>query len=247
MMELIRCLRGPEGCPWDREQSHHSLKRNLLEECYEVLEAIDAQDSDKLAEELGDVLVQVAFHSQMAEEAGKFRVGDVVARVTEKLVRRHPHVFGDAVAADAREVERQWERLKEREGSKRSRVEGVPQDLPALASAQLLQDRVARDGFDWDDLSGVLEKLAEEVAELGAETSLDRRVAEFGDLLLAMVNVGRWLGVHAEDALRQANGRFRQRYALMEELAAGRGLSLPALPLERKEELWQEAKRELEG
>ena len=227
------------------EQTHDSLKRNLLEESYEVLEAIDSADPAKLSEELGDILVQVAFHCNIAEQAGSFQPSDVIRKINDKLVRRHPHVFGDAIATDARQVEKQWEAIKEAEGARRSRVEGIPRDLPALAAAQLMQDRVARDGFEWDDISGVLDKVSEEVEELQQAESEDQRASEFGDLLLALVNLGRWMGVHAEDALRQANTRFTQRYQLMEEAARQEGTRLRDLTLDEKEALWQQAKRDL--
>ena len=243
LVSIVELLRSPGGCPWDREQTHASLKRNLLEECYEVLEAIDDGDPGKLSEELGDILVQVAFHAQMAREAGEFGVEDVLAGVSQKLIRRHPHVFGDAVASDAREVERNWERLKEQEGARSSPVEGIPKDMPALAHAQLMQDRVSRVGFEWDDVSGVLDKLVEEVGELKAASSDGEKTIEMGDVLFTIVNLARWMGVHAEDALRQANLRFQRRYTTMERLASERGLDFPRLPLEKKEALWQEAKR----
>ena len=227
------------------EQTHDSLKRNLLEESYEVLEAIDSADPAKLSEELGDILVQVAFHCNIAEQAGSFQPSDVIRKINDKLVRRHPHVFGDAIATDARQVEKQWEAIKEAEGARRSRVEGIPRDLPALAAAQLMQDRVARDGFEWDDISGVLDKVSEEVEELQQAESEDQRASEFGDLLLALVNLGRWMGIHAEDALRQANTRFTQRYQLMEEAARQEGTRLRDLTLDEKEALWQQAKRDL--
>jgi tetrapyrrole methylase family protein/MazG family protein len=229
------------------EQTHSSLKRNLLEESYEALEAIDSGDPSKLSEELGDVLVQVAFHCQIAEEAGTFQAADVIQKINDKLVRRHPHVFADATASDAREVEQQWEKLKEAEGTRRSRVEGIPKDLPALAAAQLAQDRVARDGFEWDNISGVLDKVSEEVEELKQANTDAERASEFGDLLLALVNLGRWMGIHAEDALRQANTRFTERYQLMEEAARQRDTRLRDLTLEEKEALWQQAKRQLRG
>jgi tetrapyrrole methylase family protein/MazG family protein len=229
------------------EQTHSSLKRNLLEESYEALEAIDSGDPSKLSEELGDVLVQVAFHCQIAEEAGTFQAADVIQKINDKLVRRHPHVFADATASDAREVEQQWEKLKEAEGTRRSRVEGIPKDLPALAAAQLTQDRVARDGFEWDDISGVLDKVSEEVEELKQANTDAERASEFGDLLLALVNLGRWMGIHAEDALRQANTRFTERYQLMEEAARQQDTRLRDLTLDQKEALWQQAKRQLRG
>ena len=243
LLDIVQRLRGVGGCPWDQEQTHASLKRHLLEECYEVLEAIDFQDPAKLSEELGDVLVQVAFHCQLATEVGQFGVEDVLAKINQKLIRRHPHVFGDAKATDARDVELQWERLKEAEGTRKSRVEGIPSQLPALAAAQLLQDRVGKDGFEWEEISGVLDKLQEEVAELQQAATAEEKTAEYGDILLVMVNLARWLGIHAEDSLRRANGRFQQRYVLMEEMARQRNLDLAQLPLDKKEELWQEAKR----
>jgi len=246
LLEIVERLRSPGGCPWDREQTHGSLKRNLLEECYEVLEAIDQGDPGALAEELGDILVQVAFHVQMAREAGEFSVADVLTSANDKLVRRHPHVFGGATVADAREVERNWERLKEAERGEQGRksaVEGIPKDLPALSYAQLMQDRVARVGFDWEDLSGVLDKVAEEVGELRRASTQEEKTLEVGDLFLAMVNLCRWLNIQAEDALRQANRRFQGRYVRMEELAVSSGLDFAQLPMEAKESLWQEVKR----
>ena len=247
LVDIVERLRSPGGCPWDREQTHASLKRNLLEECYEVLEAIDGGTAQALSEELGDILMQVAFHTQIAREAGEFDLADVLARINRKLVRRHPHVFGDAKVTDAREVERNWEKLKEAERSKEGRVkspvDGIPKDLPALTYAQLMQDRVGRAGFEWDDVSGVLDKVVEEVEELRRAVSHEEKSLELGDLLFTLVNLSRWLNIQAEDALRQANRRFQGRYTTMERLAADRGLDFAQLPLTSKEELWQEAKR----
>ena len=246
LVDIVERLRAPGGCPWDREQTHASLKRNLLEECYEVLEAIDQGAGQALSEELGDVLVQVAFHAHIAKEAGEFDLADVLARVNRKLVRRHPHVFGDVEVADAREVEQNWEKLKQaekgKEGGNRSPVDGIPKDLPSLTYAQLMQDRVGRAGFEWDDISGVLDKVVEEVEELRRAASHGEKSSELGDLLFTLVNLSRWLDIQAEDALRQANRRFQDRYTTMERLAAGRGLDFAQLPLAAKEELWQEAK-----
>ncbi len=242
MLTLMRHLRAPDGCPWDREQTHQSLKRYLLEECYEVLEAIDNADWKKLAEELGDVLLQVAFHAQIAQEAGEFQAGEMLRQANEKLVRRHPHVFGGARVADAREVERNWERLKRQERGSRSHLAALPRALPALAYAQLLQDRAAKAGFDWEEVSGVVDKVAEEVREVQQAPSQEEREREVGDLLFALVNFARWQGIHAEDALRRANDRFQRRFLKMEELAQQRGLNFAELSLEEKEALWQEAK-----
>ena len=246
LVSILQRLRAPGGCPWDREQTHDSLKRNLLEESHEVLEAIDRGDPQALAEELGDLLVQVGFHGQIAEESGEFDLGGVLTLANQKLVRRHPHVFGDATAADAREVERNWEKIKEAErqqqGERKSPVDGIPKDLPSLAAAQLMQDRVGRVGFEWEDISGVLDKVVEEVDELRQAETHEQKAHELGDLFFVMVNLARWLGIHAEDALRQANQRFRWRYLKMEELADSRGLDFAGLSLAGKESLWQEAK-----
>ena len=266
LVNIVAKLRAPGGCPWDREQTHESLKRNLLEEAHEALEAIDTGDPNVLTEELGDLLVQIAFHADIAQEAGRFDMGDVVERINRKLIRRHPHVFdpdsslslrgraGPAPypdtgvgALDAREVERNWERIKATEraaaGTRKSPVDGIPASLPALAASQLMQDRVARAGFEWDDVSGVLDKIAEEIEEFRKAKTPEEQVHELGDILFALVNLSRWVGAHAEDVLRQANSRFAARYRGMEELAAERGLDFEALPLEEKEELWQEVKQ----
>ena len=246
LVAIVERLRAPGGCPWDREQTHTSLKRNLLEECYEVLEAIDNEDPQLLAEELGDLLVQVAFHADIAREAGQFDLGDVLTKINQKLIRRHPHVFESAIVGDAREVERNWEKLKEAErqekGIKKSPVDGIPKDLPALAIAQLMQDRVGRVGFEWDDISGVLNKLSEEVEELRQAETQEAKVHELGDILFMMVNLSRWLDIHAEDALRLTNQRFQWRYRKMEELAGGRGQEFAQLPMADKDSLWDEAK-----
>ncbi|MCH8106959.1 MAG: nucleoside triphosphate pyrophosphohydrolase [Chloroflexi bacterium] len=251
LMSIVEILRAPGGCPWDREQTHSSLKRNLLEESYEVLEAIDAEDPGALSEELGDLLVQVAFHTQIAQEAGEFDLAQVLTQINGKLVRRHPHVFGDETAADAREVERNWEKIKqaerEQKGERKSPVEGIPKDLPAMTHAQLLQDRVGHAGFEWEEVSGVLDKLVEEVEELRQAATHEEKVLELGDVFFVLVNLARWLDIHAEDALRQANRRFATRYKRMEELAAGRGLDFAALPLAEKETFWQEAKKMEKG
>jgi len=247
LVDIVARLRAPGGCPWDREQTHDSLKRHLLEESYEVIEAIDHGDPGILSEELGDLLVQIAFHADIAREAGDFQLEEVLHKINSKLVRRHPHVFSDGHAEDAREVEQNWEQIKAAErkekGETKSPVQGIPADLPALAYAQLMQDRVGKAGFEWDDISGVLDKLVEEVAEFKAAATPEEKGHELGDLLFSMVNLTRWAGAHAEDVLRQANQRFGKRYLGMEKLAAERGLDFEALPLDQKEELWQESKR----
>ena len=247
LVDIVAKLRAPGGCPWDREQTHDSLKRNLLEESYEVIEAIDQGNPAILSEELGDLMVQIAFHADIAQEAGDFQLEDVLRNINSKLVRRHPHVFADGHAEDAREVERNWEQIKAAErqakGEKKSPVEGIPADLPALAYAQLMQDRVGKAGFEWDDISGVLDKLVEEVAELKAAFTQEEKEHELGDILFTIVNLTRWTGAHAEDVLRQANQRFGRRYLSMESLAVERGHDFNALSLDEKEQIWQEAKR----
>ena len=246
LVDIVAKLRAPGGCPWDREQTHASLKRNLLEECYEVLEAIDGDDNSALSEELGDLLVQVAFHADIARERGEFELADVMSQINRKLIRRHPHVFAGGTVTDSREVERNWERLKAEEnrdkGTRKSLVDGIPKDLPALTYAQLMQDRVGRAGFEWDNISGVLDKFAEEVEELRTAANPEEQSQELGDLLFTMVNLSRWLDIHAEDALRQANHRFQNRYKQMEQLAEDRGVDFVDLPLSEKELLWQQAK-----
>jgi tetrapyrrole methylase family protein/MazG family protein len=249
LQETVARLRAPDGCPWDREQTHQSLRANLLEETYEVLVALDGEDEDKLCEELGDLLMQIAMHVQIATEEGAFRFADVIGRIDAKLRRRHPHVFGDLEVADSADVLRHWEAIKageraalSEEGIHRSRLEGVPEILPALARAQVLGARAARAGFDWPDLAGVLEKVNEEVAELRASRDADTQAGELGDLLFSLVNVARWLGVDAESALRGTCDRFVGRYAQMEQAARAQGLDLADLSLAEQDALWDKAK-----
>ena len=249
LQETVARLRAPDGCPWDREQTHQSLRANLLEEAYEVLAALDAEDEDKLCEELGDLLMQIAMHAQIATEEGAFRFADVIGGIDAKLKRRHPHVFGDLEVNDSADVLRHWEAIKaneraasREEGAHRSRLEGVPAMLPALARAQALGERAARAGFDWPDLAGVLEKVREEVAELRASRDADAQAGELGDLLFCLVNVARWLGVDAESALRGTCDRFVRRYAQMEQAALAQGLDLADLPLAEQDALWEKAK-----
>jgi tetrapyrrole methylase family protein/MazG family protein len=245
--ETVARLRAPDGCPWDREQTHQTLRNNLLEEVYEVLSAIDADDAGELCRELGDLLMQIAMHVQIATEAGNFKFADVISQIDAKLKRRHPHVFGDIVVQDTQDVLRNWEAIKaderaEEGGGWRSRLEGVPAILPALARAQEIGDRVARTGFDWPDVDGVLAKLSEEVAELGAAEDVGRREQEMGDLFLTLANVARWLKVDAESALRGACDRFTSRYVEMEQAARAQGLELGDLPLADQDALWERAK-----
>jgi tetrapyrrole methylase family protein / MazG family protein len=247
LQDTVARLRAPGGCPWDREQTHQSLRENLLEETYEVLAALDAEDDDKLCEELGDLLMQIAMHVQIATEEGAFRFADVVERIDAKLRRRHPHVFGDLAVRDTGEVLLNWEAIKSGErvtavGQEVSRLAGVPAILPALARAQALAGRVARYGFDWPDVHGVLAKVDEELQELASAGSVEEQEQELGDLLFSLANVARWLGIDAESALRMASDRFAQRYAAMEREARARGLNLLDMPPGEKEALWQETR-----
>lgn len=248
LRQLVKRLRGSGGCPWDREQTPDSMRRYILEECYELIEAIERGDDEKLAEELGDVVFHVVFQIQMGQERRKLSHRQVFQSVVEKLIRRHPHVFGDVSAADAQQVEARWEDIKreEKTATDASILEGVPTSMPALSYAEVVQGRAARSRFDWEDFQGVVEKVAEELAELEKVESKAERERELGDLLFSVVNAARWLGVDAEGALRQANARFYGRFSTMERLSRERGLSFPDLPLDHKEALWQEAKR-LEG
>jgi tetrapyrrole methylase family protein / MazG family protein len=234
-------LRAPDGCPWDREQSHHSIKRNLLEETYELLEALDAEDAAAQTEELGDLLFQVFLHAQMGKEAGEYDLGDVTAALTDKLVRRHPHVFGDVAVSGAEEVLRNWDAIKKAEGAgKQSVLEGLPAALSALTMALALTRRAATSGFTWPDVDGAWAKFEEELGELRAAGSDAERRYELGDVLFTLVNVGRLLGYDPEECLRAANRRFRERFMAMERLAAARRLDLRAEPLERLLRLWRE-------
>ena len=246
LVAIIARLRGPGGCPWDREQTHSSLKGNLTEEAYEVLEAIDKGDMQDLCEELGDLLLQVVLHAQIASDDGDFAIGDVIRGISSKLIRRHPHVFGDAEATDAKQVIAHWETLKREEG-KGSLLSGLPRDMPALSYAQAAQRRVARVGFDWDEMNDLVHKLAEEVAEFEEAAEHHRKVEEFGDILFTLANVARRLGIDLEAALRGTNQRFYERFCLMEQLCRERDISLAQLSLEEMDALWEEAKRSIEG
>jgi len=245
--QIISRLRARDGCPWDREQTHASIKPYLIEEAYEVLQALDEENSSKLCEELGDLLLQILLHAQIASEAGKFDMRDVVRGIASKLLRRHPHVFGNSgEATDSEAVAQEWEVLKQDERQLGDSLLGsVPKEMPALAFSQSIQRRAAGVGFDWKDSAGVLEKLVEEVAELKQADTQQERIGEFGDVLFALVNVARWQGVDPEEALRLANGRFCCRFAYMEEVCRERGVTLNQLSFEEQNALWDEAKRSL--
>jgi tetrapyrrole methylase family protein/MazG family protein len=247
LVDIIARLRAPDGCPWDRKQTHASLRENLLSECYEVLEALDEGDSEKLRDELGDLLMQIVLHTQIATEAGEFELGDVVGSINSKLIHRHPHIFGSEKVKDAEEVAHNWEVLKgeEREADA-SLLESVPQQMPALGYSQEIQRRVAQVGFDWEDVDGVIDKLVEEVGELKQAETEEQRAKEFGDLLFTLANIGRRLGIDLEAALRQANRRFYQRFTYMEEVCRQRGINFGDLSFDEQNALWEEAKRKVE-
>ncbi|MDO8690904.1 MAG: nucleoside triphosphate pyrophosphohydrolase [Dehalococcoidia bacterium] len=240
---IVARLRGRGGCPWDREQTHQSLKAPLLEEAYEVLEALDSGRSDKLCEELGDLLMQVMIHTQIAEEAGEFDMGQVVGGISQKLIRRHPHVFGDTEARTAQEVMVNWEAIKRTErphGS--SSLGNLPKQMPALSYAQSVQQRVARQGFDWQNIQGVIDKVAEEVREVVESESIEEKLHEMGDLLFALVNLSRWLGLDSEECLRLANQRFIRRFSFIEEICRERGCQIKDLSFDEQDALWEMAK-----
>jgi len=239
---IVSRLHTPDGCPWDREQTHQSLRPHLLEESYEALEAIDSGDLDRLVEELGDVLLQVTMHAAVAERLGEFTFGDVSEHISRKLIRRHPHVFGEAVARTAEDVRESWEELKKAEKPAGSILAGIPSTLPALAASQTIQERARRAGFDWPDVEGPLEKLVEEVEEFARAEGRHDREDEFGDILFVLANISQRLGVDAEQALRRANDKFRRRFLTLETLAAARGLDLKGMDLPGLDALWDEAK-----
>jgi len=244
LVEIIAYLRGPQGCPWDKKQTHSSLREHLLEESYEVLEALDEANPEKLCAELGDLLLQIVLHAQVAQEAGEFEIGDVVQDINKKLLYRHPHVFGSACAKDADEVLVHWEELKKKERKENAgMLDGVPGALPSLAYSQSVQDRVARVGFDWPSDEGVLEKLGEEVAEFKREETQERKSAEFGDILFTLANYARRQGIDLESSLRQANHKFYKRFAYMEKLCRERKLDLSKMTLDEQNVLWNEAKK----
>jgi tetrapyrrole methylase family protein / MazG family protein len=252
---LVARLRAPDGCPWDREQTHRSLRKFLLEETYEVYDALDAGSSAELAGELGDLLLQVVLHAHYAAEEGVFDMSDVYRAAMTKIVRRHPHVFGDVHANSVDQVVRNWERIKadERAGmhsegepsgdGMAAAFRGLSRSLPALAYSQEIQERAASLGYDWPAIDPVIEKLEEELRELRDAPNEERRIEEFGDLLLVIVNLGRKMGIDTEAALRAANAKFARRFAEVERLASARDVRLSELSFDELDELWQTAKQ----
>lgn len=247
-LRLVTVLRSPGGCPWDRKQTHESIKKNFIEETYEVVEAINKADAEGLKEELGDVLLQVAMHSEMESEKGSFDFNDVVNDICKKLVVRHPHVFGDAAAQSSDEALQNWDQVKLKTKGMKKQGEAmikVPRELPALMRAQKVQEKAAKAGFDWDDINGAVDKLHEEIDEL--ETALAAGVGkdieeEFGDVLFSCVNVSRFIGADSEEALTASTDKFIKRYLLVEKLAADEGLDMKTASIEELDKLWNKAK-----
>jgi MazG family protein len=260
LVAIQKRLRDPGGCPWDREQTHHTLRTYLIEEAYEVLDALESGDDEKFVEELGDLLLQVTFHSQIAAEAGRFDVSDVIRTVHEKMVRRHPHVFGEKRAKDSAEVLKNWHKIKAQERQAKesadtsvamertpeSALDGVPRAIPATLEGLQLTKKAARTGFDWDDTAGIFDKMREETSEIQhALKAVDQSKVEeeLGDLLFAAVNLARFLHVDPEIALKNANAKFVRRFHEMERLAADSGRKFEDVPRAEKEALWLSAKR----
>ncbi|HWI41022.1 MAG TPA: nucleoside triphosphate pyrophosphohydrolase [Verrucomicrobiae bacterium] len=248
LMDIMRRLRGPGGCPWDAEQTHESLRRYLLEETYEVLEAVDAADDAALREELGDLVLQPVFHAVIAEEQRRFSMDDILDGICDKLVRRHPHVFGEMEIRDSAAQVENWEKIKKAEkgDERKSALAGVPRELPALLRAQKLTEKAARVGFDWDSSHGAHCKVVEELKELEEAMATGDRVrteSELGDLLFAVVNLGRLLSLDPEEALRKTISRFTRRFRHIEESLHACGREMTGASLEEMDRLWEEAKR----
>ena len=244
---IMALLRQPGGCPWDREQTHESIRRNMLEEAYEAVEAIDEKDPGHLKEELGDVLLQVVFHARMAEEEGLFTLDDVVDGICKKLIFRHPHIFGDVKVGSTDEILSNWDDLKRKEKKQEtdtSTLERVSKSLPSLIRAQKLQKKAAKVGFDWPDVSGALDKVEEELAEVRAAIGGNGDVEEeIGDLIFAVTNVSRFVKVDSERAAEKTCNKFVRRFADMEQQAKAQGRQLSELTLEEMDALWDEAKK----
>ena len=261
LVEIMATLRGPNGCPWDKEQDFNSLKPMLVEEVYEVLEAIENNDFDGLSEELGDLLLHVVFHAYLGKEAGQFDINTVIDKISEKLIRRHPHVFGNETAGTAEEVIKNWEVIKAKEKAQklnnrtweqRSLLEGIPSKLPAIQEAHQISSRVARVGFDWPDLEGIFDKLQEEVLELkdvistqNDDNRRERLEDEIGDIFFVIVNISRYLKIDSESALKRANRKFKSRFQYMEGELAKQGKTLDQTPFDEMQALWQKAKSEI--
>ncbi len=243
LQKLVATLRGPGGCPWDRAQSHRSLRHYMTEEASEAIDAIDEDDADALKEELGDLLLQVLLHTQIAEEGHEFRIGDVIESIAEKLVRRHPHVFAEAVAETPDAVIEQWEDIKRKERDGASALTGIPSALPALAQAQTVLRRAGKAGFEWESEEQAWKALDEELTELRAANTPEQRRAEAGDALFALANVARFLDVEAEEALRATTRRFGGLFRAIEGMASEQSVDLREADLQTKLAMWEEAKK----
>lgn len=244
LVEIMQKLRSKDGCPWDQKQTHHSLRQYLLEESYEVLEALDDEDFEELKKELGDLLLQIVFHAQIANERGDFNIWDVVRGINEKLIRRHPHVFGDTSVNSAEEVVVNWEKIKMAEG-KKSVIDGVPKELSGLLRAHRIQKKAAQVGFDWDDVREVWKKVKEEEDELRealAANDADKIENEFGDLLFSLVNLSRFIKVNPEDALRKTINKFIRRFQIIEKKLADVGKAPQDCTLEEMDLIWEASK-----
>lgn len=251
-IEIVARLRGLQGCPWDREQTHQTLRRHLLEETYEVLEALDEGDPEALREELGDLLLQVVLQTQIAVDEEEFRMPEVIAGIDAKIKRRHPHVFGDVQVSGADDVTRNWDAIKKAEKEaagkaeeRQSALDGIPRGLPALAEAEAIGGKAARQNFDWRSIDGVLAKVVEEIDELQHVADEIEREEEFGDVLFALANVARWLKIDPEAALRAANHKFRARFREVERRAREQDRSLSEMSDRELDDLWNAAKRQI--
>jgi tetrapyrrole methylase family protein/MazG family protein len=245
--EIVAHLRAPDGCPWDKEQTHQTLRKHLLEESYETLAALDASDIDGMREEFGDLLLQIVLNAQIAYQDNEFTMTEVTKHIYDKIVRRHPHVFGDVKLDGVDDVLTNWEKLKEKERGKKKEdkgiLDGVPASLPALNQAQEYQDRAARVGFDWPEISDVLDKVREEIEEVKTAENPEQVKEELGDLFFVLVNLARWREVDAESALREANLKFKRRFAHVEKGAKQQGRNLSDMTLAEMDSFWNEAKR----
>jgi tetrapyrrole methylase family protein/MazG family protein len=245
LIDIIARLRAKDGCPWDREQTHQSIKYGLIEESYEVIDAIDSEDEAALCDELGDVLLQVVFHAQIAAEENRFTINDVVKAITQKMIRRHPHIFGEAHAENTDEVLTMWEQIKaeEKDASQEKRgIMKLNENLPALMLAQKAQDKAHRIGFDWQDISGARAKLTEEIGEFDAAETVQEKAEELGDIFFSLVNLARFLDIKAEDALRQSVRKFIRRFEYMEKAIDMAGKVWSDMDLQQMDHYWNQAK-----
>ena len=249
LVAIIKVLRAPGGCPWDREQTHESIKKNFIEETYEVVEAINKQSTDMLREELGDVLLQIVLHSEMESENGNFSFDDVVNDIVQKLVVRHPHVFGEVVANNTAEALNSWDAVKLKTKGQKNQTESmlsVPRELPALMRAQKIQHKAAKIGFDWDNVGGAVDKLYEEIDELKTAMEQGKRLDiedEFGDVLFSCVNIARFIDVDCEEALTASTDKFMSRFSLVEQMASEQGIDMKSSSIEELDRLWDKAKK----